>query len=147
MEDLLARVKAATGPDRELSVAIWFALNPDREHLWALSGMNAQRGPKQNTEATLRRAVQQNPRDYGWEATDHDFTASLDAALALVERVLETDFIDIEVAKRFVAGEARGRAEICGPAVDAYGEAATPALALLAALLSALATPEGEAKP
>ena len=130
LAELLERVKAATGPDREIDVALWLAMTPGATY----------RTTRVRHDRTGREWDINEPRINGGAMVEvPEYTASLDAALALVERVLDTAFIDIEVAKRFVGGEAHGRAEICGPDADAYATAATPALALLAALLSALA--------
>lgn len=65
------------------------------------------------------------------------YTASVDAAIALAERVLPSDFIDIEVNQRRHMGVLSGRAEICAPNFEAEVRAATPAIALLIALLRA----------
>lgn len=129
LKELLARVEGATGADRELSVRIWFALHPDPEELWSLSGLNAQR--EQHSEKTLLRDVLSSSRNYGFHDQDH-VTASLDAALALCERVLP--------GWRFVVGtmpEGAGYYAAVGT-MPGVKTAQTPALALIACVLHAL---------
>src|SRR5690554_4343906 len=71
--ELLDKVKAATGPDRELDLDLAKALVPD---------VLVMRQRDDNTGA--------DPYTY-WE-----YTASVDAALALVERVLPLAFVTLE---------------------------------------------------
>ena len=111
---LLERVRAATGPDRVLNGDVLMAFG------WASDG-----GIAIDPEG---RRVFQIP----------DATLSLDAALALVERVLPgwvwtvmTDYGDLCRARLY--GEVNG-----GRDHGVQADGATPALALLAALLSAL---------
>lgn len=67
------------------------------------------------------------------------FSDDLGAAMALAVRLLDCGAIDIEVAHRSVGGHSFARAEICGPYIDASMQAKTPALALVAATLKAVA--------
>ena len=115
LQGLIERVRAATGPDRELEIAIGTTIGG-----W-----------------TYQPHV---PHCFKWNDGQRDrpngppsYTASIDAALSLVERVLpEHDWI---------LGHTNGGLTIhcqLGPDADkmAFGE--TPALAILLALLSAL---------
>jgi hypothetical protein len=76
MSDLLAlaeRVEAASGPDRELDVAIWRGITPNHEALrkrWAGSWTHADVQARKEAACELKNAP--------------DFTASLDAAMTLV---------------------------------------------------------------
>lgn len=77
LTSLVLRCEQASGPDRELDVAIGFQL-ANREKLWALSGMNAQR--PLFTDDDLRQQVRRAPSEYG---LGHRYTSSLDAAMSL----------------------------------------------------------------
>lgn len=134
LQDLLARVEAATGPGRELDMRIAYGLRlVDPEAIW--------------NGRSFYEAVDQFPDDVRgitncWPLGI--YTASLDAAVALVERELPEGCL-------WKVGRA-GAAEIYGPGhrlpggeSTGYhdeamfaGDADTPALALLAALLKAL---------
>lgn len=72
LSDLIARVEAATGPDRETDGMIWCAANDYQFLEWDGDGCRY-------------RAVSD-----GWFDSHHipSYTASLDAAIGLVERVL-----------------------------------------------------------
>ena len=110
LTELLERVKAATGPDRELDGNIYNALKPDYA-AWA--------------------AMERNTTFFFWRDV-FPYTGSIDAALALVERKLPG--WEWQVRRT-------GYAELHHPThhlKDEIGRAATPALAILAALLSAL---------
>ena len=109
ISELIERVKAATGPDRELDEAIRFYFDP--------------KGSRYYSENSA-------------------YTASIDAALALVERVLpEHDWI---------LGHTNGGLTIhcqLGPDADKMAFGDTPALAILLALLTALqSTHSGQMK-
>lgn len=86
-EELLAKVEAASGPDRELDRAIWFALfcqpiPPEGIDMEWLSGK-----PGDRIYPTARRShyVDRLPTD---GTLCPSYTASIDAAWALVDRVL-----------------------------------------------------------
>lgn len=112
--DLLARVKAATGPDRRLDRALW---------------------------ATFQGG--DYPGVLCWDGLGvAPFTASLDAALALVERVLPGVWYVLGKGK-LRADEPLYGAKLLFTADGTLGEGEhehSQALALLAALLSALTT-------
>jgi hypothetical protein len=75
LTELLARVEGATGADRELDADIMIALDPERLN-WAEYQASLPCGAPSDTIAKERR----------WRA--FQYTASIDAALALCERVL-----------------------------------------------------------
>lgn len=130
LQVLLERVKAASGPDREMDAAVWLALEPgvtrkQWSYIHTASGQECRMD--ETRDATGRLIVVPS------------FTASIDAALALVERVLPGWFGKVSF---------NGRGSFCWlwePGVldddddgkPIYGK--TPALAILAALLTALA--------
>lgn len=130
LAELLERVKAASGPDRETDVALWLAMTPGATY----------RTTRAKHTATGREWDINESRVNGGALVEvPTFTASLDAALALVERVLPED--RIVTAGAIVAnGTSRGMASVTTVANRASHTAngATPALALLAATLSAL---------
>ena len=155
---LLERIKNATGPDREVDAAIFDAFPDERWPRCAYLEENC---------VTLR-SFGRNPQFHdGWltrlRANMEDkypedlprLTASLDAALALCERKLpgwswwvgnadtrEDDPYDRRVTPRAILK----RGETTSLSVHEKrwfdGHAATPALALLSALVSALASAE-----
>lgn len=123
LEALLARVESATGPDREIDLALMILG-------WG--------GPRERylTDELDRLAFGEQ-----WK-----FTASLDAALALVERVLPGRDIDLELREGMQDGQVHRftDATIYAQAYSddkrdfkAFGN--SPALALLTALLRAKA--------
>lgn len=124
MRDLLERVKAATGPDRELDAEIEVAAR------WLEA---ARIGIKPEYRAPWRANRAGMVGDGHIDYLAPTFTASLDAALALVERVLP------------VCGWAVGKspsgigwARCIKPyQAEFYCEAPTSPLALLTALLTA----------
>jgi hypothetical protein len=111
LKELLERVEAATGLDREIDVWL-FALLGDKESPWGIGDIEY---ALTDPELTC------DPPSY---------TASLDACLALVERVRGTKACVIEIAKD------HARAGL-GQAGLYAREARTAELALLAALLRA----------
>jgi hypothetical protein len=127
LADLLRRVEAAAGPDRELDEAIAFALCDEHEFV-QLKGAPRGVGP------TLYRFGSHAPH------SALRVTASLDAALALVERVLPGAICGVDGIGPACLPEARVVPEHSGEEVLTQYEARgrTPALALLAALLRAL---------
>lgn len=128
LSDLIARVEAATGPDRELDGLMEVAAR------WAQASSV---GLKPEHRARWECDAQGWVRSQGTIYPAATFTASLDAALALVERVLPGWFVGLQ-QNRFVGDERRWTAYIT--LNDGEHEATTyaPALALLAALLRAL---------
>lgn len=87
-EELLAKLEAATGPDRALDAEIWCALlHPEDKPSKSRPGFAA--------------VTDEDPARWGYKEVEH-YTASLDAALALVER---SEFrlwtVDASIAGRF----------------------------------------------
>lgn len=159
LSSLRERVIAADGPDRELDAAVWWALEKSVANKAFFTG--AMGLPRSADE--MPDAFASLPRGLGREGVivlSPKLTASLDAVVALVERMLPEwqiisitmgwrgpgklhDHLPEEWRKRY----ARAQLEVAAVAqirrsensyVQANGEAKTPALALLAALLSAL---------
>lgn len=122
LADLAARVQAATGPDSALDHAIMRACG--YRHSWT---------PTMPGRSRLEWVAEDRPA-VGWEKAH--VTASLDAALGLVERVLPDWHVLVQGVN------AAWFASINPTAGGSRGEfsrnAPTPALALLSALLSAL---------
>lgn len=124
---LLERVEAASGPDRELDADITDLLNP--------LGATWRRNPPGEYVYTYVDKL-------GWGKNPEPYTASLDAALALCERVLPGVWRDISGPNPNIAPH-KGKPfvvtiECGGPRkrVSAWGT--SEALALLSALLKAL---------
>jgi hypothetical protein len=127
---LLKRVEGAEGPDRELDRRLWKITGQGTIRLVTGLGMNG-RTPGRQTAFGPDGLVSTVPR----------YTASLDQALALCERVLPgwcRSVVDLTpelcegyVWERFSTGNIQGKAK-------------TPALALLAAILRALILEGGE---
>lgn len=118
LNELLARVKAATGPDRELDYAFWVAFEPD------------------GAEASAKGKV---PLPWLWLVT-----SSTDAALALTDKLLNTtpgvQVYPVEMTLTSVGLKGPWRAAMWtgGEADGHYHTAPTAPLAILAALLTAL---------
>lgn len=122
---LLERIKAADGPSRELDAEIFIRFTPgvadagriDRDH----------------------GVVGWWPRDNGYQAAREvpSYTYSIDTALALVERMLPPHWVRMDV---WYDGSKVSAAITPKPAPNATfgGYGATPALAILAALVSAI---------
>lgn len=128
LRDLLERVKAATGPDRELDAAIYNAA-PEKV------------GDKDFCAFRLPMDEWGDRFDdgwrIGWEGRQYPeklprLTASIDAALALVERVLTGHIWDVTSTGQCWIEPDLGRPDHWN------GTAATPPLAILAATLAAL---------
>lgn len=135
LRELLGRVQMAAGPDRGLDEAI-MALFYERRRKYI--GVHYVGGGRSMSKVWV------DPGTGKWVSTHaFDFTSSIDAAVALIERVLPGWWWIIRTAEEsqnFFAqiGTAQGpydyrKGENCFPA-----RAATPALALCAALLRAL---------
>ena len=135
--DLLQRIEAANGPDRVLDGDVWHALTAKPGDVWV------------NDFADGVYHLQ-DPRDTIAYEAPPDLTASIDAAIALVERLLPgwawfVDWIGMP-------DQPACHAEIWLPAQRSQhlgrererGEASTPALAILAATLRALIAKEAE---
>lgn len=141
LKDLLARVEAATGGDRELDalIASHFRVGPDDEPDW-LKRWGGEFRPHHKFPGSVTAMHSDGSTGVHWKS--ERYTTSLDAALALVERVLpEANCVGFDkipgeisayVSRNFV-GDGHW-----------YQDATshTPALALIAALLRALITQE-----
>lgn len=133
---ILERLRAATGPDRSLDVAIWFDLveprylwTQDREQYWHVNRAGTAMTPVWQDDTPLRHAP--------------EYTSSIDAALALVERMLqgcskEISFEDDEWYFRFLS--AKGGIPI--PVVGHVFPHKTAPLAILTALFAAIEAKE-----
>lgn len=139
MTSLQDRVREATGPDRELDAAICKALDPVE---WAQACQAAEGPHGAPSDVIERDAGRYTPA----------YTASPDAALALVERVLPgwthwtlsrgCEGYYVKIAPRsWNPNHDQDATDVGGVMV---GQIATPALALLAALLTATDEDRGE---
>jgi hypothetical protein len=122
LHELMERVKAESGPDRELDARLWcFAEGAKFSHL-------------ARHDAAMIYFIEGKPgscRETGWPT----YTASIDAAVALIERVLPGCEWDVSTAS---GGRAGYEVEIVRPHGGAWTRPGpTPALALVAALLEA----------
>jgi hypothetical protein len=121
--ELASRVEAATGPDREIDREI-MALDYD----WKRRALS--KGSRFRDKCWVHRATNK------WRTTAPDgfeFTTSLDAAMTLVP----------EGAWWWVEAQPLGTAFLAGAGDERVSTAATPALALCAAALKAIAGREG----
>lgn len=131
LQDLKARVDAASGPDRELDSAIWLALTP---------GATRKATPVKSAKGLWPDYVIDETRDAtGQLIIVPSYSASIDAAVSLTERVLPG--WDILV---FREGGSWGSE--CGPTgtFDSFSSMAnvSPSLAILSATLAALIAQE-----
>jgi len=148
LASLLERVKAATGPDREIDGRIWCMVTPGRRFIgmavdgqrWGdfepngfnpASGMTAGLVFERTDYKGTREDIQRNGGRIQSFPSSPAYTASIDASLALVERLLP--------------GWPQQWAEILREAMDSLWAEHAPKmplerlpLAILAALLSAL---------
>lgn len=136
LQELLARVEKAERPDRELDTEIFWRLVNNQ---YANEGDYGWRKWRDAKEA----AKTARPGEFD-DWADHNeyacYTASIDAAVALVERMLPGWMGEVCFGK---SGDQDGR---FGATLEHYhmppygvlGDGATPALALIAALLKAL---------
>lgn len=146
LQALLKRVQAATGPDRELDADMDEALRIGLPHLPAWAWQNF---PQWKNISGGRVCCLHRDGSHGLNWSSLEFTASIDAALALVERVAPGGLLDLTL------GYEPGAADRAWPAVTLrfYPDgvrvdgkqyhaviegAPTPPLAILAALLRAL---------
>ena len=134
LQTLLERVKAAGGPDRELDAELWVALEPGAtrkqwSYIHEASGRECH--VDETRDATRRLIIVPS------------FTASIDAALALVERALPGRGYEIHQGIHETPMVRLIRPDESAP--DEYDSASPPALAILAALLTALIAQKAEA--
>lgn len=139
LQSLLERVEKAAGPDREIDAAAFQGFDPDfpegalQMHAGFIDPANFATGPYTSVKA---------PR----------YTASIDAALALVERVLPGSLWHVNRPAEW-KGKTKKRRGVLVPAFEGYISLGTignadyvsgsamghnPALAILAALLKAM---------
>lgn len=133
LQALLERVEAATGPDREIDGELDAALRMGTSSLpdWARNNF-----PRWKHINSGRVCCLHDDGSHGLNWASAEFTASIDSALALVERVLADREIDLHINK-----PRRDWQAACiriTPLVMLCGECATLPLAILAALLKAL---------
>lgn len=134
LQDLLRRVESATGADREIGREILLALGWQRTLVGHFHGPLYYWSPPGSARSSLSGKDDDLP----------DITTSLDAALALVERVLPGWLWEVTTITTGVGGIRYPTALVMSPdhapgeEIQTFGEARTPALALLAALLKAL---------
>ena len=138
---LSERLAAAKGPDREIDAAIIAALI-------APAGAFARQSPFNGAWCIYTGEKDRSGRDRLWEGSrpwdneqTRNVTASLDVAVALVERICPAKRLEIGIYPTGSVATLRWYPEgIRGePSVDAVGESkTTPALALCTALVAAL---------
>jgi hypothetical protein len=139
LTELLERVEAASGADRELDVLIWAQLAEDRDVRWDGNTLLGRARKPPHDECVLGTIdpgrVARNFQ-VGYSRPPYPSpTASLDAALALVDRVLPgwcKSAVDLrpEPCEGYVWER--------GHVGNIQGKAPTPALAVLVAMLRAL---------
>lgn len=138
LRSLLARVEGASGADREIDRAL-MAIEHAREQRFI--GVYDEFNRRVMSDVWVHRATGK------WKTTaadGHEFTASVDAALALVERVLPGCGVGFDVNVEHGRGDKPVRAWLNQSEAewtyDGWPSAVgrTPALAILAALLKAL---------
>ena len=135
LKALLARVQRSAGPDRDLDEALMvLAYVKDRRHI------GAQRDDGYGRWYDVKDDVWVDPVTDKWVTTSAlFFTKSIDAALALVERLLPGAYWSIDHTDEGDPGKWYD-VEIG----QSFAQARTAPLAILAALLTALlAQPEG----
>jgi hypothetical protein len=152
LDGLLERVKAATGPDRAIDCLIWQMAYPDNTVMFDAGKAF---GPGEKRGATYGKLAD-FPVDGGWEDWEglarhigaEPVTASIEAALALVERVLPGSCVLVGDYKGLAnpavwGGKYQNAKGWCSLSPDDEAmsshraHAETPPLAILAALLAA----------
>lgn len=139
--EIIARLEKATGPDRETDARIWCLLNPGTVYKGHFEAYGRPRQTQvEYTEPPKRtRLVTGGHRPHA-----DDWTASLDAVVALIERVRPGwEWTSSNNALLHTDEGAGAFAELVCPRVDGVqsgycATAATPPLALLLALLKSL---------
>jgi hypothetical protein len=126
---ILERLRAATGPDRELDALIWLETTDGATRRESTVTSSTNLWPPYTIDET-RDAT-------GRLITVPSYTASIDAALALVERMLPGAAYDMHKSDKGYSFSIL-RAYLDRP----YFGGATPALAILTALFAALEAKE-----
>jgi len=140
---IIERLKAATGPDREIDARIKAYLEPDFRFMTFPGDIRGKRPAEyEPLAAVINSAGDWQAEFWGDVANICDaekWTSSLDAALALVERMLGKTSVYMSSTEEGVLGERFHRAEI-----GSFGSqrAATLVLAILCALFTALEAKE-----
>lgn len=132
LTELSERIALAPGADRELDGAIWAHFDP-AEWTRLCSFPGKKYAGHIHTKAE-KAAHERNMGAYLSPA----FTGSVDAALALLERALPG--WEMAMANEYYEGVLTWRVSLGDPQRGCEGEAPTLALAILAALVSALAS-------
>lgn len=136
MDNILKRLKAAKGPSRELDAVIWCF-----ETSTTFDGLHTE---YLNGRPMRVLSYIDEHGDARTEASYANYTASIDAALALVERMLPNALWRIEKHKDPLGSTDkiyRATAGIAGEQESAYGK--TAPIAILIALFSALEAGHG----
>lgn len=143
--DLLARVEAAEGPDRELDALIMCELVAGRGAYVEQSKINM----AWCIYYAPNRIWSMSSREGTWREGGWPLTASLDAALALCERVLPGHRIELSRVEHGEVGDWVwvGKIERADFSACWWAKLKTPALALLAAMLRALIAQAAAASP
>lgn len=159
--ELLERVKAATGPDREIDGRLWCMITPNRKFIgmatdgqrWGdfdpngfnpasgvIAGMVFERTDFKGT----REDIQKNGGRLQSFPSSPAYTASVDAALAIVERALPGWRYDLHSPRMGQTWEAVLMDGDSASRRIVVGHAATALLAILTALLLALEAQNGK---
>jgi hypothetical protein len=128
LHDILAAAEKATGPDMGLDAAICLALN----YLHCIDEEPLNLRPSPDDSGWLDYEIVEDGRTIECSDQPAPLTASIDAALALVERVFPGEGIVLETHGVPVAG--------IGQSGQYPSKAPTPPLAIITALLRALIT-------
>lgn len=139
--DLIDRLEKAEGGDQDLSLAVNLALEGGEAVTYTANYIMEPRW-------AIRRQSANHVGGFAKEP-NYPVTESLDAALALAERVLPGWLWDVTTITTAIGGIRKPLAVVMDPDGDnddirTYGSAATPALALCIAILKARASSEGE---
>jgi len=110
LKELLAKVEVAKVPDRELDAEVWWHLSGSR----LIRPLDRRRAENHGVPATLDGMF-----SFGWRNSESDvpgYTTSIDAALALVERVLPNFWVSSGLCA--LTGHASMGPDYNGPAGD-----------------------------
>lgn len=126
---LIAKLEAATGPDRELDAEIWLETSPGatRNLIEVKSGTG--QWPPYTIDETRDAS--------GLLIVVPSFTASIDAAVALAERVLPGWSISIGKSVHYGYWLGRTSEVVNGDIISFEAEHSTPSIALVIAILLA----------
>jgi len=139
LQALLERVEKAEGPDRVLDAAIWSAVTGHETHY---------PNPYMREAEGLHAYTERRGDDLSRWYPVPGLTASIDAAVGLVERMLPGCWVDLCGPRKYLhiptpsPNHWRGMVNAWNAQGDVVGWGATPALALIAALLRAMIAKE-----